>query len=127
MKPLLPFLTLTLFFLGACTPERPPVQEKEELTESKEEAAAELKIATGKPIYEANCAGCHDAGVAGAPKPGDKDAWSKRLNLGVDGMAKKSIEGFAGKNGIMPPKGGNESLSDKEVTEAVAYMASDLK
>ena len=127
MKPLLPFLTITLFFLGACSPEKPQSQDKEELTESKEEAAAELLIANGKTIYEANCAGCHDSGVAGAPKPGDKAAWSKRLPLGVEGMAKKSIEGFGGKDGIMPPKGGNASLSDKEVTEAVAYMANDLK
>ena len=128
LKSFLPLLTVGIFLLGACSPEKQPVQPvNEELTESKEEAMAEMKLAAGKNVYEANCAGCHDAGVAGAPKPGDKPAWSSRMASGMEVMVKKSIEGFEGKTGQMPPKGGNASLTDEEVTNAVDYMASKLK
>jgi cytochrome c5 len=126
LKLFLPLLTVGIFLLGACSPEKQPVV-NEELTESKEEAMAEMKLAAGKNIYEANCAGCHDAGVTGAPKPGDKPAWSKRMASGLEVMVKKSIDGFEGETGLMPPKGGNASLTDEEVTNAVDYMASKLK
>ncbi len=119
----MPVLTAGLFFLGACTPEKQP--DNEELTESRAEALAEQKLATGKRVYEANCAGCHDAGVAGAPKPGDKAAWKERLTQGIEAINKKSIEGFDGKTGMMPPKGGNAILTDEEVTNAVTFMVSN--
>ena len=125
IKSFLPLLTITLFVLGACSPEKSA--KTEEATESKEETLAEIKLGAGKMVYEANCAGCHDAGVAGAPKPGDKPAWSKRMAEGLDAMTKKSINGFEGVSGVMPPKGGNAMLTDEEVTNAVNYMASKLK
>jgi cytochrome c5 len=125
IKSFLPLLTITLFFLGACSPEKSA--ENEEVTESREEALTEMKLGAGKMVYEANCAGCHDAGVAGAPKPGDKPAWSKRITAGLEAMTKKTIDGFEGESGVMPPKGGNDILTDEEVTNAVTYMASTLK
>ncbi len=123
LKSFMPVLTAGLFLLGACTPEKQP--DNEELTESRAEALAEQKLATGKRVYEANCAGCHDAGVAGAPKPGDKAAWKERLTQGIEAINKKSIEGFDGKTGMMPPKGGNAILTDEEVTNAVTFMVSN--
>jgi cytochrome c5 len=125
IKSFLPLLTFTLLFIGACSQEKSV--ETEEATESREESLAEMKLGAGKVVYEANCAGCHDAGVAGAPKPGDKPAWSKRMDTGQDAMTKKSIEGFEGETGVMPPKGGNAILTDEEVTNAVTYMVSKLK
>ncbi len=126
IKPVLSLLIAGLMFLGACNPEKSSVQE--ELTESKAEAAAELKAASGKAVYEANCAGCHNSGVAGAPKPGDKAAWSERIPQGgMDMIVKKSIEGYEGKAGMMPAKGGNATLEDDEVRNAVAYMVGTLK
>ncbi|NTV16437.1 MAG: cytochrome c5 family protein [Chlorobiaceae bacterium] len=125
IKFFLPLLTFTLFFLGACSPEKSA--ETEEVTESREEKLTEMKLGAGKVVYEANCAGCHDAGVAGAPKPGDKPAWIKRMGAGLEAMTKKSIEGFEGESGVMPPKGGNAILTDEEVTNAVTYMASKSK
>lgn len=135
MKPFLPFLTVGFLFLGACGLEKPPAslelpsKEKEAASEAAPAAAApaaapaDPKLAAGKTVYEGNCGGCHDAGMMGAPKPGDKAAWKDRLPQGVETMAKKSIEGFQGKAGMMPAKGGNTSLTDEEVTNAVAYMA----
>ncbi len=125
MQRILPVLALSLFLLASCSKEAPP--DKEELTESKEEAAAEQKLAVGKKIYEANCGGCHNSDVAGAPTPGDKSDWKERIPVGVTILAKKAIEGYEGKKGAMPPKGGNEALNDEEVTLAVRYMIAITK
>jgi cytochrome c5 len=122
---ILPFWAIFLCLLASCTKEAPP--DKEELTESKEEAAAEQRFAVGKAIYESNCGGCHNADVAGAPTPGDKSDWKDRIPMGVTILSKKAIEGYEGKRGVMPPKGGNEVLTDEEVTLAVTYMISITK
>ncbi len=119
------FLIVGLISLGACSPEKLPPSD--EALESKAEALAEQKIETGKKIYESNCAGCHDSGVSGAPKPGDKDAWRERITPGIAAMVKKSIEGYEGKTGVMPPKGGNDTLTNEEVANAVDFMTVNLK
>ncbi len=73
----------------------------------------------GKKIYDTTCAVCHGAGVAGAPKFGDKAAWAPRLATGIDTLVKTALAG----KGAMPAKGGNTSLSDADVKAAVDYMA----
>ena len=141
MKPFLPFLTVGLVFLGACGLEKPPASLK--FPGAKNDAApaaspvaapaattdvpADPKLAAGKTVYDANCGACHEAGMMGAPKPGDIAAWAPRIAQGVDVMTKKSITGFTGKAGTMPAKGGNTSLTDTEVTNAVAFMADKSK
>ncbi len=77
---------------------------------------------TGEEAYTAACAACHGAGVAGAPKFGDAGAWGARIAQGVDTLFKHAIEGFTGKAGVMPAKGGS-TLSDDEVKRAVVWMA----
>ena len=119
------FIIVGLISLGACSAEKLPPTD--EALESKAEALAEQKIEEGKKIYESNCAGCHDSGVSGAPKPGDKEAWRERIAPGVATLVNKSIEGYAGKTGLMPPKGGNDTLTDKEVANAVDFMTVKLK
>ena len=121
VKSFLPFFSISLFLFSACSPAKQPGTE--ESSKSREEVVAKQKLAAGKTVYEKNCAGCHDAGVADAPKPGDKAAWEKRMTQGMDVIIKKSIEGFEGNAGMMPPKGGNESLTDEEVSNAVSFMA----
>ena len=121
IKPLFNSVFFGFLLLASCSSgEVSP--NKEELTESKKEAAEEQRLAEGKAIYESNCAGCHNSDVAGSPTPGDKADWKDRMAQGVDVMAKKSIEGFEGKKGVMQPRGGNSTLSDQEVTNAVFYM-----
>ncbi|MCX6177944.1 MAG: c-type cytochrome [Chlorobiales bacterium] len=127
MKPFLSLFIIGLISLGACNAEKPSPSVNEELTESKQESLGELKLVNGKAVYEANCAGCHDSGVAGAPKPGDHSAWSQRITQGLPIMIKKSIEGFEGKTGMMPPKGGNASLGDSDISNAIAYMVRTLQ
>ena len=74
--------------------------------------------AKGKSVYEASCAACHGAGVAGAPKAGDKAAWAPRLKTGKDALYASVIKG----KGAMPPKGGNGSLADADIKAAVDYL-----
>lgn len=76
----------------------------------------------GKSIYGKTCAMCHAAGVAGAPKPGDKEAWAPRIAQGNDTMYKHALEGFTGDHGMMPARGGNPKLTDEEVKAAVDFM-----
>jgi cytochrome c5 len=80
----------------------------------------------GKKIYESACVACHGAGVAGAPKFGDKDAWAPRIKQGVAVLQEHALKGFQGKAGVMPPKGGS-AASDEEVKAAVEYMVAASK
>ena len=84
-------------------------------------AAADNEL--GKSVFGKTCAMCHAAGVAGAPKPGDKADWGPRIAQGKDTLYKHAIEGFTGAKGMMPAKGGAANLTDAEVKAAVDYMA----
>ena len=69
--------------------------------------------------YNKSCAVCHAAGVAGAPKSGNKEAWAPRMEKGMDALV-ASV-----KNGLnaMPPKGMCFDCSDEEYAELINYMA----
>lgn len=73
---------------------------------------------SGEEVYNGVCVACHAAGVAGAPKMGDKAAWETRLAQGLDALVSTTVSG----KGAMPPKGGNASLSEAELKSAVEYM-----
>ncbi|MHB1142623.1 MAG: c-type cytochrome [Sulfuricaulis sp.] len=142
-KILLPLLILPLFV--ACDKQEPPAPAAPSAPQSAEpapaapapEAAAPVpapaapaaggNTAKGEDIYKQTCFACHAAGVAGAPKLGDKAAWGPRIAQGNDTLYMHSIKGFQGKAGMMPPKGGNMSLSDADVKAAVDYMVSQSK
>ncbi len=81
----------------------------------------------GQGVYMNFCATCHDSGIAGAPKVGDKAAWQERMEKGPEAMAALAIKGFQGKTGFMPAKGGNSALTDEEVTSATLYMIEQSK
>jgi cytochrome c5 len=88
--------------------------------------AAAAKAATaggGKATYDAVCTVCHGAGVAGAPKFGDKAAWAPRIKLGMDALHASALKG----KGAMPAKGGNPTLSDADVKAAVDYLVAAAK
>ncbi len=85
-------------------------------------APASEEHAAGKRIYGQACALCHAAGVAGAPKPGDKADWAPRIAQGTEVLYKHAIEGFNGAKGAMPARGGNSTLSDDDVKAVVDYM-----
>jgi cytochrome c5 len=81
----------------------------------------------GKKVYDTACTACHAAGIAGAPKSGDKAAWAPRIAQGANVLYDHAIKGFQGKAGLMPAKGGNTSLSDADVKAAVDYMVAGAK
>ena len=73
-------------------------------------------------LYTQLCQTCHVAGVANAPKLGDKVAWAPRLAQGIDGLTASVIKG----KGAMPPRGGS-TASDAEIKAVVSYMVSTVK
>jgi len=81
----------------------------------------------GQQVYQASCVACHDAGIAGAPKLGDKGQWAKRIAKGLDALYASSVNGIQGTTGVMPAKGGNPALSDTEVKAAVDYIVARSK
>lgn len=87
------------------------------------EAAGSAAAAGAAPaLYTQACGACHEAGVAGAPKHGDKAAWSARLAAGVDGLTKSVIAG----KGAMPPRGASTGTDD-EIKAAVSYLVDAVK
>ena len=86
-------------------------------------APAAPENTVGKSVYGKTCAMCHAAGVAGAPKPGDKADWGPRIAQGKDTLYKHALEGFTGSKGMMPARGGAATLGDDEVKAAVDFMA----
>jgi cytochrome c5 len=81
-------------------------------------ARAQSTGLSGKEVVEAVCAQCHASGAKGAPKIGDKQAWSKRASRGLSSLTDNALKGIR----QMPAHGGNQSLSDMEIKRAVAYM-----
>lgn len=75
-------------------------------------------LLAGGAVYTATCAACHDSGMAGSPKTGDKAAWATRLAQGYDTLVTHAINGIR----AMPAKGGNPDLDDLEVARAVVFM-----
>jgi cytochrome c5 len=86
-------------------------------------AAAPAAVGAVPALYTSMCATCHAAGVANAPKPGDKAAWAPRLAAGIDGLTASVIKG----KGAMPPKGGAMTASDADIKAVVAYMVGTVK
>jgi cytochrome c5 len=75
---------------------------------------------SGKVVVETVCVGCHESGKDGAPRIGDQAEWAKRASLGLSTITEHSITGIR----KMPAHGSHASLSDLEMSRAVAYMVS---
>lgn len=103
--------------------DEPPATEAPTAEPAAAAAAAATQTASvdGQKIYQASCQACHVAGVAGAPKLGDKAAWAPRIAKGNDALY-TSV-----KNGLnaMPPKGGCMSCGEDELRAAVDYMVTE--
>ena len=76
----------------------------------------------GEALYKQACSVCHIAGVANAPKFGDKAAWAPRVKLGVPALVQSVVKG----KGAMPPKGGT-TASEADIRSAVEFMVSAAK
>lgn len=83
-------------------------------------AAPTTAAGGGEATYNKVCLVCHGAGVAGAPKLGDKEAWAPRIAQGNEAMLKTAIAG----KGAMPPRGTCATCSDDELKAAIEFMVS---
>ena len=81
----------------------------------------------GAALYEAVCKTCHDAGIGGAPKAGDRSAWGPRMAQGNAMLYKHALEGFNGKAGVMPAKGGRVDLPDDLIKAGVDHLVGMAK
>lgn len=88
-------------------------------------AAGSVFAATAEETYKTSCSTCHDAGVAGAPKLGDKAAWAPRIKQGKDALYKVALTGKPGT--AMVAKGGFANLSDADVKAVVDMMMAKAK
>lgn len=77
-----------------------------------------MAVRTGQQVVQSQCAKCHQAGLNGAPRIGDRDAWIPRLKRGLDETVRSAISGHGG----MPPRGEKADLTDGEVRNAIMYM-----
>jgi cytochrome c5 len=75
---------------------------------------------SGEQIVRAQCFKCHEAGIGGAPKIGDRAAWAPRLKNGLDNTVRSAVKGHGG----MPARGGMANLTDSELRSAIVYMFS---
>ena len=73
---------------------------------------------SGEQIVQTHCFKCHETGVGGAPRIGDRAAWVPRAKQGFDLLIRSAINGHGG----MPPRGGVVNLTDAEIRVAVTYM-----
>ena len=73
----------------------------------------------GKTVYLRYCFSCHQAGIAGAPKLGDREAWQPRLGQGRDALLDNVKRGMAPG---MPPRGACPTCDDETLAAALDYM-----
>lgn len=69
--------------------------------------------------YTQSCFACHNSGAAGAPKVGDAEDWTARMEKGMDAVVQNAINGL---NGVMPAKGLCFTCTDDELKAIVEYM-----
>ena len=75
-------------------------------------------VHTSEKIVETQCAQCHQTGKHGAPKIGDRPAWTARLSRGLDKLVASAVHG----HGPMPARGGMPDLSRDEIRGSILYM-----
>ena len=98
--------------------EAAPAQTTAEPPAADKPADTQTASADGQKIYQKSCQACHAAGIAGAPKLGDKAAWAPRIAKGNDALLLSVTNGLK----AMPPKGTCMSCSEDELRAAVEYM-----
>ncbi|PUE50540.1 cytochrome c5 family protein [Limnohabitans sp. 2KL-1] len=81
---------------------------------------ANRPLKAGEEVYKAQCAACHAAGAAGAPKFSDTAAWSARIKQGLEVLSTSALKG----KGAMGAQGGGD-FNDIEIARAVVYMANN--
>lgn len=77
-----------------------------------------VALRSSENIVHLHCSQCHETGLEGAPRIGDRAAWIPRLKNGMEALVASAIHG----HGAMPARGGLPDLKDAEIRSAIAYM-----
>lgn len=118
-----PAIVVAQSLAAACGPETQAPPQAKLAVASEPPRFDEQHLQTGREIWMGSCRGCHDIGVAGAPRLGDLQVWAPRIAKGIETLHDHAVHGFFGPKGtMMPPRGGNDALSDRDVMAAVDYM-----
>lgn len=89
---------------------------------------SDVELQKGRQLWLTNCKGCHAYGVADAPVPMRASEWMNRVNKPGHVLYDHAINGFFGPDDtMMPARGGNPELSDRQVKLAVDYMVALAK
>ncbi len=83
-------------------------------------------LEAGRVTWTGTCIDCHSTGLGGAPLIGNDELWSPRVAQGLEVLVEHATNGFYGKKGEMPARGGNAELSDADVRAAVRFMVSKV-
>ena len=84
-------------------------------------ATTQIAVAAdAQAIYDKSCGSCHNKGLMGSPKLGDKDKWAPLIKNGQAAMEEAVMKG----KGKMKAKGGNDTLTADDIKAATAYMIS---
>jgi cytochrome c5 len=107
---------------GVAVKPKPVALPKAETPKTETTSSAKVITRGGKEIYT-KCQGCHNVGIGGAPKYGDKIAWESRIKRGMDDVLSVAKAG----KGMMPPKGTCMDCSDTELKLVIQYMMDSAK
>lgn len=77
----------------------------------------------GRAVYVTVCAACHEAGVGGAPRTGDTQAWRRLREKPVAQLYRNTIDGI----GAMPERGACYRCPDETLRRAVDYMLEQVE
>ncbi len=78
----------------------------------------EYNLGLGRVVFTEQCIKCHGEPVSGAPQLGSVNDWEERLKTPLPTLVNHAING----HGKMPPKGGLEGLTERDVSAAAAYV-----
>ena len=97
----------------------PPYSMVKDLPPEKDDSV----VSKAEKMYNESCKLCHKTDQMGAPAVGDIDTWEKITEKGADKVLFNAIKGMGG----MPPKGGNEDLTNTEMKAIVDFMIESSK
>ena len=75
-------------------------------------------VINGEAAYKEHCAACHETGMLGAPREGEKGDWETRSSLWQAVLMEHAKTGYFD----MPARGGKTNLPDEVVNAAAEYM-----
>jgi cytochrome c5 len=96
----------------------PGEEESPAETDTQQAFYEKYDLPLGESVFNHTCLTCHWNNSRDAPRVSDMHVWQTRLAQGLDVLIQHAEEG----HGRMPAKGGYSTLTNLEVSSAVAYL-----